>query len=330
LQSEVARPLARLVEDELSQPETSPAVVALCAAVRARYGPELAAVLFYGSCLRKNTSEGVLDFYVLVDSYRAAYGPGLMALGNKLLPPNVFYLEAAYELPGGGTETVRCKYALISLADFEHSVSAACLHSYIWARFAQPARLVYVRDAEACGAVIASVSEAVVTLVRQLGVFLPATGRIQRFSLAALWNEAFQRTYGAELRPESAESTRDLFGADHERYELAGMAALETLATRGWLEAVTPRASAVEVEMPTARRSWLRWRWHLTRPLAKILAFLRLLKTATTFGDWLPYALWKLERHSGAQVELSERQRRHPLIFGWPVIFGLIRRRSLR
>jgi len=84
------------------------------------------------------------------------------------------------------------------------------------------------------------------------------------------------------------------------------------------------------VSMQPRRRRALRLRWLLTRPLAKGLAVLRLFKTATTFGDWLPYALWKLERHSGATVELSERQRRHPLIFAWPVIFGLLRRRALR
>ena len=53
---------------------------------------------------------------------------------------------------------------------------------------------------------------------------------------------------------------------------------------------------------------------------------IRLIKSALTFGDWLPYALWKLNRHSGVTIELTERQRRHPLIFGWPVLIRLIRR----
>ena len=56
----------------------------------------------------------------------------------------------------------------------------------------------------------------------------------------------------------------------------------------------------------------------------------RLLKTAFTFGDWLPYVLWKVERHSGKPVPFSERQRRHPLVFGWPLLFKLLRNRQLR
>ena len=67
----------------------------------------------------------------------------------------------------------------------------------------------------------------------------------------------------------------------------------------------------------------------LRRPAAKALAFVQLLKSAFTFGDWLPYALWKLERHTGHRVELTERQRRHPLIFGWPVLLRLLRSRDL-
>ena len=54
------------------------------------------------------------------------------------------------------------------------------------------------------------------------------------------------------------------------------------------------------------------------------LGLLRLLKTAYTFGDWVPYVLWKLERHTGRTIELSPRQRRHPLIFGWPIILPLL------
>jgi hypothetical protein len=73
-----------------------------------------------------------------------------------------------------------------------------------------------------------------------------------------------------------------------------------------------------------------RLRWRLERPGAKVLAFFRLLKNSVTFGDWLPYALWKIQRHTGREVVLSERQRRHPLIFAWPVIIRLFRDRSLR
>ena len=40
--------------------------------------------------------------------------------------------------------------------------------------------------------------------------------------------------------------------------------------------------------------------------------------------------LWKIERHSGRPVEITERQRRHPFLFAWPVLFRLLRERVLR
>ena len=76
-------PLAQRIAAELDRPPL-PGVEAFCEAVRARHGDAVAAVLFYGSCLRKNTLEGVLDFYVLVDSYRAVYRRRVPALFNRL------------------------------------------------------------------------------------------------------------------------------------------------------------------------------------------------------------------------------------------------------
>ena len=64
-------------------------------------------------------------------------------------------------------------------------------------------------------------------------------------------------------------------------------------------------------------------------PLAKLAYVGQLFKTAFTFGDWLPYALWKLERHTGKPLQISERQRRHPFVFGWPVLARLLWRRDI-
>jgi len=64
--------------------------------------------------------------------------------------------------------------------------------------------------------------------------------------------------------------------------------------------------------------------------LAKLVYFVQLLKSAATFGDWLPYVLWKLERHTGKKIVPSERQRRYPFIFGWPLLVRILWQRDLR
>ncbi len=35
--------------------------------------------------------------------------------------------------------------------------------------------------------------------------------------------------------------------------------------------------------------------------------------------------VWRAERHTARRIELTERQRRHPLIFAWPVILRVLR-----
>jgi len=57
---------------------------------------------------------------------------------------------------------------------------------------------------------------------------------------------------------------------------------------------------------------------------------LRLGKAAFTFNDPLDYVLWKVERHSGIHVEPTALQRRHPLLFAWPLLWRLYRRGGFR
>jgi len=321
--------LREQVEQELGRPG-SEAARALSDAIRERVGG-VAAVVFYGSCLRRASDEGVHDFYVLVDGYRAAFGLSWLAAAGVLLPPNVFYLETTAPAgPDRSPRTLRCKYAVLSTRRFRRLVSPGALHPYVWARFAQPAAIVWARDDEARAAVAECAAQSVVTLVQRLVPFMPVRGGVQRFRLASLWQEAFRRTYRTELRSEAPGSIRALYRADPERYDACAARALEALDASGWIDHFSAYAGAAEVVQRPHRRWLARLRWQLCWPLAKTLALLRLVKTAFTFGDWLPYALWKLERHSGRRFPLSDRQRRHPFLFGVPVLLKALAQRTLR
>ncbi len=321
MEIDLESPLARVVAEELDC-DPPAAARALADAILSER-PAVAAILFYGSCLRKQTSDGVFDFYVLVDRYSQTYDSRLLALANALLPPNVFYIET--DLKG---ERLRAKYAVLSCEDFEAAVNPDCIHPYIWARFSQPALLVHARDDTARAVAIRAAAKAVVTLVMRLGVFLPSSRGIQRFSLSALWQEAFHRTYGAERRAEAQDTIQGIYLSAAPRYDAAATAAIEYLEAMGWYKSVSPRGDrSFEVMLPEWRRLLGILRWQCTRPIARALALMRLLKTAFTFGDWVPYAIWKMERHTGEKIEISDRQRRHPLIFGWPVIWRVYLRR---
>jgi hypothetical protein len=316
LRSQVAR--------ELQSP-VSPGVDALAHQLAAIHGRTVLGVLFYGSCLRKETDDGVLDFWVIVDDYRAAYTNRWHAAINRVAPPNVFYLETEWE-----GKTLRTKYGVIDRAAFEQGTSFQAWHPYIWARFAQPARALACRDEAAREIFTAAVANAILVMVGRLVCVLPARGDALRFSLAAFWQEAFRRTYDSERRPESEDRIRELYLENAERYDTVASHALKQLTDDGHFQAAEAHARAFEVTLSRSAQRRGRLRWKLMRFHARYMGLVRLAKTAITFGDWVPYVLWKLERHTGRRIELSERQRRHPLIFAWPIILPLLLRRNLR
>jgi hypothetical protein len=151
--------LKNQIHRQISQP-ASPAIHTLADTLLDTYAGAVQAILFYGSCLRTGEDRGgLVDLYVLVDSYLAAYRRPILAALNKLLPPNVFYLEVPYE-----DRMVRAKYAILSLTDFKCGTSTRWFHSYIWGRFAQPVGLLYARNDQVVRQVQTALNRAVLTI----------------------------------------------------------------------------------------------------------------------------------------------------------------------
>lgn len=283
----------------------------LVRAIADRHGAGIAAVLLYGSYLR-GKRDTLLDFYVLVDDLGAALPGRWQVLGNRLLPPNVYYLS----LPAGdGTPALRAKYATMTLDQFTRGMKR--FQSYFWSRFTQPVGLVYARDAEGRRRVTQALADAVDTFVRTVAPDLPET-----FEAAALWRHGFARTYRCELRAESADAGPGLYEQQAPYFD----ALLDAYANvPGAAVAAAPEGFRRRV---TARRGSLDW--GLRAAQGKGLSVLRLIKAAGTFDDPLDYLLWKIERHSGVYIAPTERQRRHPLIFAWPLLYRLYRRGAFR
>jgi hypothetical protein len=280
--------LTALIAQELAQPVPA-AVRTMANAVRARHAEAALGVLFYGSCLRKPESllaDSLLDFYLLVDDYRLAYRGALMAFANKVLPPNVFYLEAQHE-----GVILRCKYALISLAQFQSGMSTATDNVSLWARFSQQSRLVWARDAETIQPVAAACAEAVVTMLSNA---LPLAA--SNASAEAVWQRAFEETYRAEVRSEGSSRAIELVNADLERYRRTHALARDVIG-----------ASATSADACAAA-------WCRRRRTSKLLNFARLMKATFTFDGALDYVLWKVKRHSGVVLPVTDWQRRHPLL----------------
>ncbi len=298
----------------------SPAVRLLIDEILVRHGEAARAILFYGSCLRTGDElNGLVDLYLLVDNYRAAYASRILAYLNRLLPPNVFYIERKF-----AGQAVRTKHAVLSLADFLKGTSSRWFHSYLWGRFCQPTALIYARDHEAARLVHLAFAQSVMTFVRRV---LP---RIEpQFDARQLWRRGLELSYRAELRSERPEKRARLFDAAPEYYEKITRAAMAVVSDP--VEMVDSGSTVSYRHFISSRRRLLsRIAWRLRSLQGKVLSVLRLLKAATTFEGGVDYILWKIERHSGITVDVEPRLRRRPLLAMWVLSWRLYRRGGFR
>ena len=279
----------------------------LADAVRRRHDPAGLGVLFYGSCLRSGEDrDQVADLYLIVERYGAAYGNPLLASANRILPPNVFYIEAPFE-----DRLVRAKYAIVSLPHLEKLVEPQTLHSYFWARFAQPMRLLWARDEDGRAQIIDALAQAVATTAGETRALIDRPDE--------LFNRAFQESYASELRSEGGERATALYQFDRERYDRLAAALL------GSEFAKTTGEESEEGDEGARRRAAARWRRR--RLAGKWLSVLRLMKGAFTFKDGAGYLLWKIERHSGVHHDPTPWQSRHPILAS-PVLFWRLYRKG--
>ncbi|HYH19637.1 MAG TPA: hypothetical protein VD995_13570 [Azospirillum sp.] len=281
--------LTDLIAEELDRPVMAEAGT-VADAILARHGAGVAAVLFYGSCLRTGDAGGILDVYILTDSLRAYHGRVWPALLNAALPPTVSYLEVP-----GPTGVVRAKVAVMSMRAFARATGGGGVDTTVWARFCQPAALLHARDAASRAAAIDAVARAVVTAAGWAARLGPASG-----TPADHWTVLFRHTYGAELRAERGDRPSQIYGWAAERYDRLLPLALAEAGI-----AMRPPAG----DRAAARRGWT-WR----RRLGKALNLLRLVKAAFTFENGVDYILWKLERHAGRPVRITRWQHRHPIL----------------
>ncbi len=283
--------LCDLVAEELSLP-VDPRVAAIAEAIAAKHGTASRAVLFYGSCLRQRQLEGLmLDFYLIVSDYRSAYRKRWLAAVNRLIPPNVFYFEH---------DGLAAKYAVLSEADFHRLNGPETSSVSVWARFAQPSRLVWAADHAAREHAIAAVARAAPTL-------LAAAGPVDGEAPLDWWRRAFALTYSAELRAERSERGLSVVDADPERYD---------------------RFSAPAMAAFPSKRGRSSWTWR--RVEGKALSVLRLAKASFTFAGGAEYIAWKINRHAGTKIELKPWQRRHPLLAAISLLPRLLRSGAVR
>lgn len=273
--------------------DVPPEIHAMAIVLRLKH-PGALAILAYGSCLRGvAAADTLMDFYVLTENFSGVSPNIISRVACCLVPPNVYYAET--ELDG---QRLRAKYALLPLRLFAKWMTRETGNPYFWARFAQPAALVYARDDKTKDSVVASISEALRTS------FANARALTAEIDALAIWTAGFNATYQSEFRSEKTNRAADIVSSAPDYYREAAM----------HLAAETP-VHANQALRRIAGKGW---------------SILRLVKAAFTFQGGADYIVWKIERHSGEKIILTGWQKRHPIIAGLLLLPALLRKGTIR
>ena len=296
--------MSESIKDILSEENVVPNahVTSVCEAIAARHPDRVQAFMYYGSSLRDlDDAEKMLDFYVIVDSYRKTHNNPIRAVLNRLIPPAVYYYEQEDE--NGVLST--CKYSIISLAEFQKRCGAHALLSMVWGRFCQPSVMLFPKDKLVAQRLMASRETAVRHMAAQIAPLMD-----QPVTSTQFWAKGFYESYRTELRPESSEGrAAEIVARYGERYERL-MTALYG----------RPNKDGFYI-MPEIPSGPMRRKWFFRRFLGKPMTAIRVINSAATFEGGLDYVLRKLKNHSGVTIEPTPFQRRHPVIcspvLGW-------------
>jgi hypothetical protein len=307
---------------------TDPDTSGLAAFVADALGPSASAVIHYGSHAQRSGArpESAYDFFVIVDQYAAAYlhlhatvgtryAPATALVLAKVLPPNVIRLLA----PIGGRR-MQAKCAVLSGSDLVRLCSLRANDHFTRGRLFQHVQLVWTRDLQARVAAIDALVSARAGTFTWGRPFLPPYFDVERYCRVLL-----ETSFAGEIRPEGNERISQLLAAQQDTLVRVYGALLRHLAAS---TLVIPRRNVYRLAMPVS--AWERSRVRLFFARSKARATVRWLKHVVLYDDWLDYIVEKIARRTGEAVELTERERRWPLIFLWPRAIEFVRTRPQR
>jgi hypothetical protein len=289
------------------------------------FGPTTAAIIHYGSHAQSSDArpDSAHDFFVIVDRYadayrslsatvRPSYSPRTATALARVLPPNVISLT----LSESG-RTLRAKCAVLSVRDLRRLCSARAPDHFTRGRLFQHVQLVWTRDAPSRREALGALLGARVATIEWSRPYLPSV-----FNAESYCRRLLETSFAAEIRPEGGERIAALIAAQRDVVLPVYDSLLQWLVVSS---IVTKDGNVYRLTTPVgpARRAASRL-WFLR---SKGRATLRWLKYVALYEGWLDYIVQKIARRSGRKIELTERERRWPLIFLWPKVIEYVRTR---
>jgi hypothetical protein len=297
-------------------------------AVVAAGGEAVRSLVFFGSRKTKARPDvySAYDIFVVVSAYtpfyrslrergRLRHRPALGAALNAWLPPNQVSLPV--NLVDGTRVLAKC--AVVSETALQRGTSPYRGDHFMAGRLFQPTEVLHSAGPPAEEAVLDALVSAHALTYDWVRPWLPA-----RFDVADYCRTLLRVSYAGEIRPEPEGRAEALWRAQEDYLRPVYSVLLEALQARGDLVTLDPGVYALaRPATGFARvRSRLYFQWSLLR------ATVRWAKYVVTFEDWLEFMLHKVRRHSGQTIELTERERRMPLIFLWPRVIDYLRHKD--
>ena len=359
-----AASLREAVAARALSPETDGALAAAIARIASAAGDDLDGCIFFGSrrtgAARANAF-GAYDLFAVVRDYRRFYealrraglmgkSPRVLSLVSRLLPPtqiSVVIRETA----------LHAKVSVIRRDVLERETSARRRDHFTIGRLFQPTRILAARSAEARERLLAAVVSAHAETWRWSRPWLPRSfsadeygRRVLEISMswevrpepqgraAALWEaqraaqqpvfEALlhEREAAGEVRPVGVTATSRAPGASPGAMRSAPTSAESTPGPDGGGPSLRAESPAWTLVKPVATVERLQLRVYFTFSMVRATA--RWAKHVLSFEGWLDYIVRKAGRHTGQPIELTDRERRWPVVFLWGRLFRYLREKN--
>lgn len=310
-------------------PESDPDLREAAEHLTAVGGETLDGLVFFGSRRTGAASANAwsaYDVFVIVRRYRPFYeamgraglsgkAPGFLSLLSRWLPPTQYSIR----LEGS---PVHFKAAVIRTDTFHRETSPRRRDHFCIGRLFQPARILHARDEATRTALVGDLVFAHEATWQWSRPWLPVS-----FDADAYGGNALAVSMSWEVRPEPPGRAAALWEAQREEQIPVFEALLEELAHRGEVVPAGSDGRWGPARAVTAGETF-RLKLYFRRSIARSTT--RWLKHVLSFEGWLDYILRKANRHGGEPMELSERERRWPLIYLWPRLVRYLRARKHR
>jgi len=286
------------------------------------------AIVFFGS--RKTHARpdvhSAFDLFVVVAEYRAFYdalgragvygrSPVVASALNRCLAPNVISVTSAR----ADGSAARGKCAVVDWPTFLKETSERRRDHFAAGRLFQPVEVAYAATAADADAVVDALTAARRLTFTWVRPWLP-----ESFDALEYGRTLLRVSYSWEIRPEPSSRADALWDAQKDDAAPIYGLLLEDRVSAGALRRLPDGRYALSAPVTAGERWRVQafFRWSLVRATA------RWAKYVVTFDGWLDFLLRKAQRHSGQEIVLTERERRHPLVFLWPRVIRYLRHKD--